>query len=330
MYTTSIQRLSFILLIFANTRIYATSIATIHNRRYNENGKMIAKQIQQILNAPTSYERKIEREKVELRQHLLEKNGYNDIDREYSSLRKQTQRIYRIKKIYGEINKKEQEILDRGITLREELRKIKEKVDKEVDKEVADRYLRVKKKSKIELEKDRRKERKELGENRIKELEEDRGEFEADMERIGSDHKIWMRNYEEKLRKERVREKKLRREERVARKEEENEFYENTSRSLLQQGQLQELSNNNFNSDSKTNGGVVEHFKRNAVTYFGAGVLTVMTGAGICALVANAPAVVAGLSFLGAGAGAVCSSVGSYSVRNKKSKPKSRKKRKGR
>ncbi len=123
MHTTSIQKL-FILLIFANTQVYATNVSTI---------KDLSKKP---VNVDALYDQYlIEPEKKKLSQSLLEKQDYNGLKKERNKWGKQVRRIARTKKLSkGIINQEDQELLDTDKKLGKKIQNVEQQVAKEVSK----------------------------------------------------------------------------------------------------------------------------------------------------------------------------------------------------
>ncbi len=123
----TIQKLSLILLVFANTQTYGTSnIMTI--------GDLPKVPVRKNMNTPYDKERKQKKEK--LHQQLLVKAGYNKKMTQRNELKRQVLGAIRVKRIMGgKISKEDQEVLSRDRVLGKEIQDIEQNAEQEVARE---------------------------------------------------------------------------------------------------------------------------------------------------------------------------------------------------
>ncbi len=123
MHTTSIQKLSFILFIFTNTRVYATNIRRLKDIQQKNNVN---------INFP-KYDQERADKKATFHQQLLEKNAYFGKEKTYRELIKNTKNIVCAKRQGRKPSQEEQELLNERTKLGVELQDIYQRVKQQAE-----------------------------------------------------------------------------------------------------------------------------------------------------------------------------------------------------
>ncbi len=262
MHITPIQKLSFLLLVFTNTQVYATNVRSVHDKDI--------RRMSMEKNINTLYDQEREIKKEKLRQSLLERMDYSNKKEERNKSRKQVQRIVHIKRVgKQEISEQEQELLDTDKKLGKEIQNIEQSVAQEVaikypysgqkgheydtTRTSKEELEAERKRNKEELEAERKRNKEELEAERKRNKEgldarRKRNKKELDAEATEAEHKheIWIKNKDIEAKEEEIKEKEFFKKEKAKRRKAEEEFF-----NRLQAQEESHNSNSNSNPQEK-------------------------------------------------------------------------------